>query len=53
MWAFRCSGGRKCGRGNAASRPAARYLEALVILWVSLAFGEGPGANFAFKIIRR
>ena len=31
----------------------ARYLEPMAMLWVHLAYNEGFGLNFAFKLIRR
>ena len=31
----------------------ARYLEAMAMLWVHLAYNEGFGLDFAFKLIRR
>lgn len=38
---------------DAGQLTAARYLEPLAMLWIGLAFGQGLGVNFAFKIIRR
>lgn len=32
---------------------SARLLEPLAMLWISLAYAQGLGPNFAFKMIRR
>jgi hypothetical protein len=32
---------------------AARYLESMAMLWVHLAYNQGFGTDFAFKLIRR
>ena len=31
----------------------ARYLEPLAMLWISLAYGQGLGPNFGFRLVRR
>jgi len=38
---------------DAGPMTAARYLEPLAMLWTSLAYAQGFGPNFAFKLVRR
>ena len=38
---------------DAGPLKTARYLEPMAMLWVHLAYNEGFGLDFAFKLIRR
>lgn len=38
---------------DAGPLESARYLEPLAMLWIQLAFKQGFGPNFAFRIVRR